>query len=116
MGHTHPPAPVLTDNSMGCGIINITVKQRRTCTIDMHFYWVRDRCAQGHFLVYWGPGKDNLGGYHTKHHSAAHHQKMHPMYLHTAYGVLLSMYTNPHSLQGCFELGKIQPTRADNPE
>eukprot|EP00957_Ditylum_brightwellii_P011840 892469-Ditylum_brightwellii.AAC.1 len=82
----------------------------------MRFYWVHNRCVQGHFLVYWGPGKDNLGDYHTKHHSTAHHQRMRPMYLHTAYGAFLSMYTNPCSLQGCVESGKIQPTRAGNPE
>eukprot|EP00957_Ditylum_brightwellii_P195333 14882335-Ditylum_brightwellii.AAC.1 len=116
MGHPQPPTPVLTDNSTACGIVNKTVKQQRTCAIDMHFYWVCDRCAQGQFLVYWGPGKDNLGDYHTKHHSVTHHQKMRPMYLHTSYGVLLSVYTNPRSLRGCVKLGKIQPTRADNPK
>eukprot|EP00957_Ditylum_brightwellii_P021751 1640881-Ditylum_brightwellii.AAC.1 len=60
MGHPQPPTPVMTDNSTACGIINSTVRQRRTRAIDMRFYWVRDRCAQGHFLVYWAPGKYNL--------------------------------------------------------
>eukprot|EP00957_Ditylum_brightwellii_P140161 10680087-Ditylum_brightwellii.AAC.1 len=50
MGHPQLPTPVLTDNSTTCGIINITVKQRRTRAIDMRFYWVRNRYAQGHFL------------------------------------------------------------------
>eukprot|EP00957_Ditylum_brightwellii_P046596 3534869-Ditylum_brightwellii.AAC.1 len=30
--------------------------------------------------------------------------------------VLLSVYTNPHSQQGCVESNKIQTTRAGNPE
>eukprot|EP00957_Ditylum_brightwellii_P001297 102055-Ditylum_brightwellii.AAC.1 len=94
MGLPQPPTPVLTDNSTACCIINTTVKQRRTHAIDMCFYLVRDRCAQGHFLVYRGPGKDNLGDYHTKHHSAAHHKRVHPMFLHSPHGVLLSVFTD----------------------
>eukprot|EP00957_Ditylum_brightwellii_P009118 689532-Ditylum_brightwellii.AAC.1 len=39
MGHVQPPTPIMTDNSTACGIINGTVKQRRTRAIDMHFYW-----------------------------------------------------------------------------
>eukprot|EP00957_Ditylum_brightwellii_P132240 10083353-Ditylum_brightwellii.AAC.1 len=116
MGHPQPPTTVLTDNSTACGIVNTTVKQCRTCAINMHFYWVHNRCVQGNFLVYWGPGKHNLVDYHTKHHSTVHHQWMCPMYLHRAYGVYLSVYTNPRSLQGCVEFGNIQPTMADNPE
>eukprot|EP00957_Ditylum_brightwellii_P097858 7452083-Ditylum_brightwellii.AAC.1 len=39
MGHVQPPAPIMTDNSTACGIINGTMKQRRTRAIDMRFYW-----------------------------------------------------------------------------
>eukprot|EP00957_Ditylum_brightwellii_P022988 1735164-Ditylum_brightwellii.AAC.1 len=60
MGHPQPPTPVMTDNSTACEIINSTVRQCRTRAIDMRFYLVRDRCAQGYFLVYWAPGKYNL--------------------------------------------------------
>eukprot|EP00957_Ditylum_brightwellii_P128527 9803600-Ditylum_brightwellii.AAC.1 len=56
MGHPQPPTPVMTDNSMACGIANKMVKQHRTRAIDMRFYWVRDCCAQNHFIVYWAPG------------------------------------------------------------
>ena len=46
MGHTQGPLPVQTDNSTASGIINETVKQRRSKDIDMRFYWVRDRCKK----------------------------------------------------------------------
>eukprot|EP00957_Ditylum_brightwellii_P087795 6685858-Ditylum_brightwellii.AAC.1 len=82
MGHPNPPTPIMTDNSTACGIINNAVKQCRTRVIDMHFYWVRNRCAQNHFVVCWAPGKKNLGDYHTKHHVGMYHQKVHPTYLH----------------------------------
>eukprot|EP00957_Ditylum_brightwellii_P195874 14923706-Ditylum_brightwellii.AAC.2 len=84
MGHVQPPMLIMTDNSTACGIINRTVKQRRTRVIDMHFYWVCNHCAQHHFTVYWSPSKNNLGNYYTKHHPAAHHQHMRRVYLYVA--------------------------------
>ena len=74
MGHPQGPAPIQTDNSTASGIINETVKQRRPKSIDMRFYWVRDRCKQKNFLIYWAPGKYNMGDYHTKFHSPSHHK------------------------------------------
>eukprot|EP00957_Ditylum_brightwellii_P187833 14301654-Ditylum_brightwellii.AAC.1 len=70
MGHLQLPTSVITDNSTPHGILNKTVKQKRTQAIDMQFYWVHDRIAQNHFVIYWCPGSKNLGDYHTKHHSA----------------------------------------------
>jgi hypothetical protein len=32
--------------------------------------------AKKQFDVYWRPGRENLGDYHTKHHSAQHHKDM----------------------------------------
>ena len=66
----HPQGSTLmqTNNSTACGIINETVKQ----CIQSHihaFYWVRNRCKQKNFLIYWSPGKYNMGDYHTKFHS-----------------------------------------------
>ena len=82
MGHPQPPTPIQTDNSTAAKIINDRVKQRKSRTIDMRFYWVRDRVKQGEFIVYWKPGKDNLADYHTKHHPPARHREVRDMYLH----------------------------------
>jgi hypothetical protein len=68
---------VNTDNACATSIANDTVKQCRSNAMDMHFYWVWDRVCQGHFLIYWAKGKDNLADYFTKHHSPAHHHLMH---------------------------------------
>jgi hypothetical protein len=81
MGHPQPPTPMKTDNSTATGIINNTMKQRRTRAMDMRFYWVRDRVQQQQFIVYWAPGKDNLADYFTKHHPASHHRLMRNVYL-----------------------------------
>eukprot|EP00957_Ditylum_brightwellii_P131403 10021228-Ditylum_brightwellii.AAC.2 len=76
MGHPQLPTPVMLDNSMACRIVNKMVKQCHTCTIGMRFYWVRDHCSKKYFIMYWVPGEQNLGEYHTKHHSTLHHKKM----------------------------------------
>jgi hypothetical protein len=83
MGHPQPPTPVQVDNSTAQGFANDTIKQKRSKAIDMRFYWIQDRTRQGQFLIYWRPGADNLGDYHTKHFSAAHHRLMRPNFLHT---------------------------------
>jgi hypothetical protein len=83
MGWPQPATPMQTDNSTACGIANSTIKQQRSRAIDMRFYWVRDRVRQGHFYIYWAPGKTNLADYFTKHHPPKHHQDMRPVYLHT---------------------------------
>jgi hypothetical protein len=81
LGHPQDATRVNTDNACASGIANDTVKQRRSKAIDMRFYWVRDRVRQGHFLIYWAKGKDNLADYFTKHHSPAHHRLMRSRYL-----------------------------------
>jgi hypothetical protein len=52
--------------------------------MDMRYLWLTDRVPQKQFDVYWHPGLDNLGDYHTKHHSAQHHKKMRKFILHEA--------------------------------
>jgi hypothetical protein len=81
LGHPQPPTPIQTDNACAAGIINDTVKQRRSKAIDMRFYWVRDRVRQQQFLVHWRKGSDNLADYFTKHHSPSHHRLMRSRYL-----------------------------------
>ena len=56
MGWPQPTTPITTDNSCAEGIINETVKQKRSKAIDMHFYWIRDRVKQGQFRIHWKKG------------------------------------------------------------
>jgi hypothetical protein len=82
LGHPQPATPIQTDNECAEGIMNGTVKQRRSKAIDMRFYWLQDRIQQGQFRVYWSPGSTNKGDYLSKHHAPAHHRRMRPEYLH----------------------------------
>jgi hypothetical protein len=50
--------------------------------MDMRYHWLTDRVRQKQFDVYWRPGRENLGDYHTKHHSAQHHKDMRHLILH----------------------------------
>jgi hypothetical protein len=97
LGHPQPPTPIKTDNSTATGIINNTIKQKRSKSIDMRFYWLRDRVKQGQFRVHWEPGTHNLADYPTKHHFGSHHRKVRPIYLYEG-------ENSPTTVQGCIKL------------
>jgi hypothetical protein len=82
MGHTQPPTPLPTDNSTAFGILIETIKHKRSKAMDMRYHWLTDRVRQKQFDVYWRPGRENLGDYHMKHHSAQHHKDMRGLILH----------------------------------
>jgi hypothetical protein len=52
--------------------------------MDMIYHSLTDRVRQKHFDVNSRPGHENLGDYHTKHHSAQHHKNMGGLILHQA--------------------------------
>ena len=81
LGHTQPATAIVTDNSTAVGIATETVKQKRSKAVDMRFYWLRDRVAQGQFLVCWHKGQKSRSDYFTKHHPAQHHRNVRPFYL-----------------------------------
>jgi hypothetical protein len=81
LGHIKPPTPLRTDNSKAFGILNKTNKQKRSKEMDMRYHWLTYRVRQKK-LTFICPGRENLGDYHTKHHSAQHHKDMHGLILH----------------------------------
>jgi hypothetical protein len=96
LGHAQPPTPLRTDNSTPFGILNETIKQKRSKAMDMRYDWLTDRVRQKQFDVYWRLGRENLGDYHTKHHSAQHHKDMRHLILHEANSLQV--------LRGCVKL------------
>jgi hypothetical protein len=64
--------------------------------MDMRYHWLTDRVRQKQFDVYWRPGRENLGDYHTKHHSAQHHKDMR--------GLILNQANSLQVLRGCVKL------------
>jgi hypothetical protein len=69
--------------------------------MDMRYHWLTDRVCQKQFNVYWRPRKDNLGDYHTKHHSAQHHKDKRQLILHQDNSL--------NVLRGCIKLPHPQP-------
>jgi hypothetical protein len=84
LGHTQPQKPLRTDNSTAYGILNERIKKKRSKSMDMRYHWLTDRVHQKQFDVYWQQGRENLGDFHTKHHSAQHHKDMRHLILHQA--------------------------------
>ena len=81
LNHPQPPTPVQVDNTTAAGFINKEIKQKRTKSIDMRFYWLQDREAQNQFNICWKPGEGNLANYFTKHFAPSYHSKVRPVYL-----------------------------------
>jgi hypothetical protein len=96
VGHFQSPTPLRTENSTTFGILNETIKQKRSKAMDMRYHWLTDRVRQKLFYVYWRPGCENLGDYDTKHHSAQHHKDMRGLILHQANSL--------QALRGCVKL------------
>ena len=88
--HGHP-----SENFTAVGIATKEFRQKKSKAVDMHFYWINDSIEQGQFRVFWRPGSENLGDYHSKHHAPEHHISVHSKYLHVP---------NLRSLQGCVNL------------
>jgi hypothetical protein len=58
--------------------------------------WTCDTIGQ--FDVYWRPGREHIGDYHTNHHSAQHHKDMRHLILHEANSL--------QALRGCVKLAR----------
>jgi hypothetical protein len=80
MRHSQPPTPIQTDNSTASGLANNTVKQKRSKSMDMRFFWIRDKIPTI-FNVFWNKGKTNRADYFSKQHPTSHHRDMQSTYL-----------------------------------
>jgi hypothetical protein len=90
-----------TYNTTAIGYINGTIKQKCTKTMDLRFYWIKDRVKQGQFDVYWGPGYQNLADYFKRHHSPAHHKRILEIYIHADEHPINRKGIRDSSLRGC---------------
>jgi len=97
LGHEQPATRIRTDNSTACGFANGTIKQKRSKSFDMRFYWLLDQEQREQFNIKWDAGKNNLADYMTKHHPASHHQHVRPIYLYEP-------DKSPETVQGCVEI------------
>ena len=98
MGHPQPPTLIRTDNKTACGIMDGTMKQKRSKAIDMRFHWLKDRVTNHkQFKIQWASGKENLADYFSKHHLGSHHRKVRPIYVYMK-------DKSPTTLKGCAKI------------
>ena len=82
LGHPQPPTPLITDNETAANLSNNNLNQKHSKSMDMRFYWIKDRVSQKQFTVSWKPGSENLADYYTKIQPEEHTLKMRPIYIH----------------------------------
>jgi hypothetical protein len=81
LGHKQGPTPIQFDNKVATGIMNDDIQQKRSKSMDMRFYWLRDRQRPNQFHIHWKKGLDNKADYVTKHHPVKHHQTVRSAYV-----------------------------------
>ena len=81
MGYPQPNTSLKTNKSTAAGIINSSIRQKKSKAVDMRFYWIKDRVSQKHFLVFWESGMTNKGDYYTKHFPVSHHVHVRSQYV-----------------------------------
>jgi hypothetical protein len=83
LGYPQKTTNIVCDNSCAVGIVNATVKQKRSKAIDMRYHWIRDQVQQGKLTVTWAEGATNLADYFTKAHPVHHYVSMRRTYVYT---------------------------------
>jgi hypothetical protein len=105
LGHPQPPTPIHIDNTTTAGIANNTIKQQRSRSMEMRYFWLLNGETQKYFKFYYQPGLENLGDYPSKHHTADIHQHVRPYYVHMDNSpTLLLQAMKPSTRQGCAEI------------
>ena len=69
--YTRIPMKLLPEHTIECSRM-----------FEMRYFYACDQVDKKYFTVYWHPGAENLGDYASKHHEAAHHKLVRPIYLH----------------------------------
>ena len=106
MGWPQGPTSIQVNNSTVVGIATKEFHQKKSKAMDIRFCWINDRIKQVQFHVFWRPGPEKLGDYHSKHHPSEHHRAVCSKYLHVP---------NLRSLKGCVNLTvRVNPTKRDN--
>ena len=105
MGWPQGPTAIQVDNSTAVGISTKEFRHKKSKAMEMWFYWINNRIKQDQFCVFWRPGPENLGYYHSKHHPPEYHRAVCSKYLHVP---------NLRPLQGCVNLTvRVNPTKQE---
>ena len=81
LGYPQSETSIVSDNLVGVNILTGKLPPKRARSMDMRFYWIKDRIKQGQFRLLWLSGKVNLADYLTKTHPLTHYRKMRSTYV-----------------------------------
>jgi len=65
-GYLQQPTLLLIDNTVAIGLANDSINKKRSKSMDMRFFWLRDRVQQKQFVVEHIPGQFNIADFFTK--------------------------------------------------
>ena len=103
MGHPQPATPPQTDNDTASGIVNETIQQKYSKSIDICVYWLKDHIQKGQFHVFWSLRPTNLFDYRTKHHRTSHNCENEVHLTSIQFPFLQSNISVPGHLKGCVD-------------
>ena len=63
------------DDDTEFGTLASRVTPNKSKSIDMRFFWLRNRENQKQLKLHWCKGIDNLDDYFTNHHATSYHKK-----------------------------------------
>jgi hypothetical protein len=66
LGYPQQPTPILVDNTVAEGLANATINAKRSKSMDMRFFWLRDRVKRMQFLMKHIAGRWNIADFFTK--------------------------------------------------
>jgi hypothetical protein len=66
LGYSQGATHIISDNSFVCNLVSGECNAKRSRSMDMRFFWLRDRVEQGQFKVMWHGSEQNIADYFTK--------------------------------------------------
>ena len=66
LGYPQQPTPILVDNTVAEGLANDTINAKRSKSMDVRFFWLRDRVKRMQFRMKHLQGRWNISDFFTK--------------------------------------------------
>ena len=85
LGHPQDTIRIKTANSTAEAFSNSTLKEKRSKSWDMRWWWIQDKVKLMEFKVEWEKGANNYADYQTKHFPPSHHTQVRPTYILAGY-------------------------------
>jgi hypothetical protein len=89
LGYPQTPTTIMIDNTVAEGLAADTINARRSKSMDVRFFWLRDRIRRGQFAVKHLAGRWNIADFFTKSLPKEQFDQFHPY-------VIVNLDTQPH--------------------